>query len=117
MNVSVLGAGAWGTTLAHLLQLGHNQVTLWGHCPDHLDKLQRTRYNEKYLPGIELSPQLNIQSDIIRAVAIAECIVIAVPSEGFRDVTRHLDSFSGPVISVTKGIEHDSGLTMCARLR
>src|SRR5436190_9230726 len=107
MKISVLGAGAWGTTLARLLQLGHNQVTLWGHCPDHLEKLRRTRYNQKYLPGIELSPALEIESDITRAIAFAERIVIAVPSEGFRNVTRHLDSFSGPVISVTKGIEHD----------
>jgi glycerol-3-phosphate dehydrogenase (NAD(P)+) len=113
MKISVLGAGAWGTTLARLLQLGHNQVTLWGHCPDHLEKLRRTRYNQKYLPGIELSPALEIESDIARAIAGAERIVIAVPSEGFRNVTRHLVSFSGPVISVTKGIEHDSGLTMC----
>jgi len=113
MKISVLGAGAWGTTLARLLQLGHNQVTLWGHCPDHVEKLRRTRYNQKYLPGIELSPLLKIESNIARAIAFAECMVIAVPSEVFRNVTRHLDSFSGAVISVTKGIEHDSGLTMC----
>jgi glycerol-3-phosphate dehydrogenase (NAD(P)+) len=113
MNISVLGAGAWGTTLARLLQIGRNEVTLWGHCPEHLEKLQQTRHNEKYLPGIELSPELKLQSDITQAVSFADCIVIAVPSEGFRKVTRHLESFSGPVISVTKGIEHDSGLTMC----
>src|SRR5436190_1927980 len=113
MKISVLGAGAWGTTLARLLQLGQNRVTLWGHCPDHLEELRRTRHNQKYLPGIELSQALEIETDIARAINFAECIVIAVPSEGFRKVTSHLGSFSGAVISVTKGIEHDSGFTMC----
>jgi glycerol-3-phosphate dehydrogenase (NAD(P)+) len=113
MKISVLGAGAWGTTLARLLHLGHNQVTLWGHSPGHLEKLHQTRYNEKYLPGIELPSALKIESDIDHAISSAECIVIAAPSEGFREVTSHLASFSGSVISVTKGIEHNSGLTMC----
>ena len=113
MNISVLGAGAWGTVLARLLQLSQNRVTLWGHCAAHLENLRRTKCNEKYLPGIELPSELALETDIASAISSAECIVIAVPSEGFRNVTTHLASFSGPLISVTKGIEHGSGLTMC----
>ena len=43
-------------------------------------------------------------------------MVVAVPSRAFRKVTESLRDFSGPVISVTKGIEHSTGLTMCGIL-
>ncbi|MGE5737244.1 MAG: NAD(P)H-dependent glycerol-3-phosphate dehydrogenase, partial [Acidobacteriota bacterium] len=45
-----------------------------------------------------------------------ECIIVAVPSQPFREVTKHLQSFSGLIVSVTKGIEYDTGLTMCGVL-
>jgi glycerol-3-phosphate dehydrogenase (NAD(P)+) len=116
MKITVLGAGAWGTALARLLQLGPNRVTLWGHSAEHLENLRRSGCNERYLPGISLPPELNVESDLDRAILSAEGVVVAVPSEAFREVTRHLLPFPGIVISVTKGIEHDSGLTMCGIL-
>jgi len=116
MKITVLGAGAWGTALARLLQLGPNRVTLWGHSAEHLENLRQSGFNERYLPGISLPPRLNLQSNLDRAIQSAEVVVVAVPSEAFRDVTSHLLAFPGTLISVTKGIEHDSGLTMCGIL-
>ncbi|MEW6303475.1 MAG: NAD(P)H-dependent glycerol-3-phosphate dehydrogenase [Verrucomicrobiota bacterium] len=116
MRITVLGAGAWGTALARLLHQGQHQVTLWGHNPAHLADLQRTRFNERYLPGIELPKELGLESDIARAANQAECVVVAVPSKAFRTVTSHLGSYPGLVVSVTKGIEYDTGLTMCGIL-
>src|SRR5690348_17013977 len=105
MNVTILGAGAWGTALARLLQQGSNQVALWGHVPDFLDEIDRTRRNERFLPGIDLPRELRIEKDITRAVKGAECVVVAVPSQPFREVTTCLREFSGTIVSVTKGIE------------
>jgi glycerol-3-phosphate dehydrogenase (NAD(P)+) len=57
-----------------------------------------------------------LQADLPGAIEAAECIVVAVPSQPFRQVTRHLAHYSGLIASVTKGIEYDSGLTMCGIL-
>jgi len=117
MNVTVLGAGAWGTALAKLLLESQHRVTLWGHDPGHLDEMRRTGRNERYLPGIELPSQWRLETDPAKAVHDSECVVVAVPSKVFREVTRCLENYAGTVVSVTKGVEHDTGLTMCGILR
>jgi glycerol-3-phosphate dehydrogenase (NAD(P)+) len=116
MKVTVLGAGAWGTALARLLCDDKIQVTLWGHDAGHLAAIGQTFRNERYLPGIALSRDLLLEADLVKAVADAEMVVVAVPSKAFRKVTATLKDFSGIVVSVTKGIEHESGLTMCGIL-
>ncbi|MDB6025447.1 MAG: Glycerol-3-phosphate dehydrogenase [Verrucomicrobiales bacterium] len=112
MKVVVVGAGAWGTALANLLCQNKNDVTLWGHTPAHIAELQRTKRNERYLPGIDLCGSLKFQTDLATAVLGAECAIIAVPSKGLRAVTAQLGDFTGIAVSVTKGIEFDTGLTM-----
>jgi glycerol-3-phosphate dehydrogenase (NAD(P)+) len=116
MNITVLGAGAWGTALARLLCTPENKVTLWGHTPLHLDEVSRSRTNQRYLPGINLPAHLHLNSTLADAVKEAECVVIAVPSKAFREVTSKLAHFKGIIVSVTKGIEHATGLTMCGIL-
>jgi glycerol-3-phosphate dehydrogenase (NAD(P)+) len=117
MKITVLGAGAWGTALAKLLQVGQaHQVTLWGHVPAWVEEIRQTRRNERFLPGIELPQDLTLESSLSMAVASAECVVVAVPSQPFREVTGALRDFHGTVVSVTKGIEYDTGLTMCGIL-
>ncbi len=113
MKITVLGAGAWGTALARLLHQEANEVTLWGHLADHLGEMRRTGRNERFLPGIDLPRGLALDGDLPRAISGAECIVVAVPSQPFREVTRSLAAVSAPIVSVTKGIEYESGLTMC----
>src|SRR5947207_1041658 len=108
---------AWGTALGKLLQEGQHNVTLWGHNPQHLDQIRRTGRNEPYLPGIALPRDWRLETDPTKAVHNSECVVVAVPSKAFREVTRCLANYTGVVVSVTKGIEHDTGLTMCGILR
>ena len=54
MNITVLGAGAWGTALAKLLCESGHAVTLWGHDAAHLDAVRAAGRNERYLPGVAL---------------------------------------------------------------
>jgi glycerol-3-phosphate dehydrogenase (NAD(P)+) len=116
MKITVLGAGAWGSALARLLYQGGNDVTLWGHVAEWLEEIRHMGRNDRFLPGIDLPRDLRLESDLPRAIAAAECVVVAVPSQPFREVTRCLAEFSGMVVSVTKGIEYDTGLTMCGVL-
>jgi glycerol-3-phosphate dehydrogenase (NAD(P)+) len=112
MNITILGAGAWGTALAKLLHAGGHAITLWGHEPEYLEQMRRTGRNDLFLPGIELPSDWHYEPDSRQAVADADLVVAAVPSKPFREVTTCLGSYAGPVVTVTKGIEFDTGLTM-----
>lgn len=117
MKISVIGAGAWGTALARLLHRGGHSVALWGHIPEWLDEIRRDGSNERFLPGIAVPPEIRLESRLQAALQDADCALIAVPSKAFREVTQALGAFTGTVVSVTKGIEYETGLTMCGVLR
>jgi glycerol-3-phosphate dehydrogenase (NAD(P)+) len=117
MKVTVIGAGGWGTALANLLCQNKNDVILWGHDAARLDELQRTGRNELFLPGIPLDPKLKFQRDLPAAVDGSDCAVLAVPSKFFRETTKGISNFKGVAVSVTKGIEYESGLTMSGVLK
>jgi glycerol-3-phosphate dehydrogenase (NAD(P)+) len=117
MKATVIGAGAWGTALANLLCQNGHAVSLWGHDPAHLAEVRQTGRNELYLPGIRLPPELRCEPDLQAAAAGSECLVVAVPSRFLRDVAARLSWFRGIAVSVTKGIEDETGLTMSGILR
>ena len=112
MRVTVLGAGAWGTALAKLAAENGHPTTLWARDARLLQAIAEKRENKQRLPGATLPQTLRTQSQLRRACNGAEILVIAVPSKAFREVLRQAGAFSGPVATVTKGIEYDSGLTM-----
>jgi glycerol-3-phosphate dehydrogenase (NAD(P)+) len=116
MKISVLGAGAWGTALARLLHSEKCPVTIWGHDPNLLAHIRQHLRNDRYLPEIPLPAGLMFESDLSAAIKGADWIVVAVPSKAFRGIVGHLRDYSGGIISVTKGIEYESGLTMCGIL-
>ncbi len=112
MKITVLGAGAWGTALARILAARGHEVTLWDFFPETIDLIRKTGRNERYLPGIDLPDNLQTESDAAMALTGAELVVVAAVSKGFRNVTRALGAYEGIVVSVTKGIEFETGLTM-----
>ena len=116
MKITVLGAGAWGTALAKILQENGNAVTLWDKDGDLLQLVQRGK-NEKYLPGVALPDDWKTQTDFKSAIGGAECVVLASPSQAFREVTAKLKGHPGIFVSVTKGIEFETGDTMSRILR
>lgn len=117
MKVAILGAGAWGTALGVVLHRGGHEVVLWGHNPGHLQRIRQTGRNEPHLPGVELPASWTLEPDLARAVAGMPVVVMAVPSKALRAVAGGLREAAGLIVSVTKGIEHETGLTMCGVLR
>ena len=63
MNISVLGAGAWGTAVA-LALTAKNQVLLWGRNSLAMAALQSQRENHAYLPGFRFPEQLQISAEL-----------------------------------------------------
>jgi glycerol-3-phosphate dehydrogenase (NAD(P)+) len=112
MKVAVLGAGAWGTALALELIDGRHEVILWGHDPKAMREIHQTRMNSRYLPGARLPEAIRVESDLDVAVNGADFVIMAVPSKAVREVAGKISKFNGAVVSVAKGIEHDTGLTM-----
>jgi len=111
-KITILGDGAWGTTLAILLSEKGYDVLLWGNFPDYLNSLERKRENVKFLPKIKISPEVKFEKNIQKAVNSSNIIILAIPSKYFRQVVKKLKkdgekiSFSGKIfISVAKGIE------------
>ena len=87
MNITVLGAGAWGTALAKLLRESGHAVTLWGHDATHLAEVRANGRNERYLPGVTLPPGLCYVDNLSEAVRGTGEIILAVPSRAFREVS------------------------------
>ncbi len=112
MNITIVGAGAWGTALGLVLHQNGHQITLWGHDAERLLAMRRLGRNEPYLPAAPLPPDWRYETDLTTAAARGEAMVLAVPSKAFRQVTENLGGYRGVIVSVTKGIEHETGLTM-----
>jgi glycerol-3-phosphate dehydrogenase (NAD(P)+) len=117
MKVAVLGAGSWGTALALVLTRNQNAVKLWTHRADQAEELRVKRTNERYLPGIPLPDDWEIFSDLQGAVSDVDAVVAAIPSKAFREVMSQLPNLRVPVVSVTKGIEYDTSMTMTQVLK
>ncbi len=108
-NISVIGDGGWGTTLAILLSKKGFGVTLWGAFPDYIDVLKSTRENVKFLPGVKIPEAIRLTSSLEEALRGRELAVLAVPSQYMRAVLTMLkmQDLNGKIfVSVTKGIEN-----------
>jgi glycerol-3-phosphate dehydrogenase (NAD(P)+) len=95
-----------------MLAARNHHVTLWDFFPETIEAIRKTGRNERYLPGIELPAGLQAELDATKAVADAELVVVASVSKAFRSVTAVLGGYGGIVVSVTKGIEFETGDTM-----
>ena len=125
MNLAVLGAGAWGSALAKVLCENGHLVTLWGHRATDLQAIAAHRLNP-LLPGVSLPNDIWFEADLATTLANAECVVMAVPSKAFRATCKNIAAIeSGRAarvskrlfVSATKGVEFDTGLTMCGIAR
>jgi glycerol-3-phosphate dehydrogenase (NAD(P)+) len=115
VNTAIIGAGGWGTALAGLWAKTGRQIVLWGHNADRIARMQKTRENGDYLPGLELPDSVHITTELSDC-ADADLIVLATPSTAMRNVAVHLAKVVGRthavLLSCTKGIEHGSGMRM-----
>jgi glycerol-3-phosphate dehydrogenase (NAD(P)+) len=108
--VAVVGAGAWGTTIAALIAR-QEPVSLVCHDPAVAEEITATRQNGPRLPGIDLPDALHATADRQVLRAAEELVVFAVPSAHLRaEVARVAEAISprADVLSLVKGLENGS---------
>ena len=114
-HTAILGAGAWGTALAWLWGKDGRQISLWGHNVDRVTRMQKTRENSNYLPGIKLPETVSVTSQLPDCAG-ADLIVFVTPSTALREIATRLQKvISNPhavLLSCTKAIEHVTGMRM-----
>lgn len=111
MNISVIGAGSWGTTLAILLHYNGHKVTLWEYNKEFAFNLTSSRENQVFLPGIKIPDEIIISNNLSEACTHQHMIVIAVPSQFIRSVIRQMKDFNFKnitFVNVAKGIENNT---------
>lgn len=109
--IAVLGAGNWGTTLAHLIAQTTADVRLWGRDQELIDTINQTHTNPRYLDGFTLQPNLRATTSLADAIAGVESIVMVIPSKAFRAVCKQLApllSTDQAIFHATKGVERES---------
>jgi glycerol-3-phosphate dehydrogenase (NAD(P)+) len=107
MNVTVLGAGSWGTTVASLAT-ALNPTLLWARNPAVAEEINAEHTNHTYLPATTLPRRLRATADLEEAARAADVLIVGVPSEAFRATLDEARAFLRPwvpVVSLTKGIE------------
>ena len=114
-EVSVIGAGGWGTTLANLAAQKTGKVKLWVRERVVFDQVIQFRENKEFLPGIKLSEKIVPVMSYEEALHKTDLVILAVPSHGYRAVLEGLKQFLNDgicLVSATKGIENDTLMIM-----
>ncbi|MBU0678198.1 MAG: NAD(P)-dependent glycerol-3-phosphate dehydrogenase [Verrucomicrobia bacterium] len=110
-RITVIGDGGWGTALAIVLNSNGHRVRVWGPFADYIAEVNASRENRKFLPGIDVPPDIEFTADREQATDKADAFVLAVPTKFYGDV---MNSFKGLVtedqlvVSVAKGLHRET---------
>jgi glycerol-3-phosphate dehydrogenase (NAD(P)+) len=113
-RVAVVGAGAWGTTLARVIARTE-PVTLLCHSPETAARIAETRRNEARLPGVDLPANVVATADISTLRHATDLVIFATPSAHLRTTVEGAAPFLAPeadLLSVVKGLERGTLLRM-----
>lgn len=114
-KISVLGAGSWGTALSFLLRNNGHGVLLWSALADEVEMLREKREHVSKLPGVKLSDDIEITTDLEKSLKEPDVAVLAVPSPFTRDTARQMAPFvrdGQKIVNVAKGVEESTLMTL-----
>ena len=119
-KVCVLGAGAWGTTLAQVLVDAGQEVLVWGRNESVVNEINSSHTNTKFLPEVKLPKEIKATTYIEQAFDFGSSIVLAIPAQSLREnLLKWRNHFptDRPIISTLKGIEANSQKRMTEVVR
>ncbi len=114
-DVSIIGAGSWGTALALVLSDNGHSVTVWSIAQSEIDMLSQYHENKDKLPGVILPDNMIFTTDLKAACHKKDLIVMAVPSVYTRSTAALMSSHvekDQVIVNVAKGIEENSLMTL-----
>ena len=114
-TVTVFGAGAWGSTMAQVLNDAGNDVLLWGRSEDVIAEINSTHTNKKYLGKHELPHTIQATTDLAQAFAHSDIYVLAIPAQQLRLTLEEWRPFfkaDSIIVSTLKGIEISTQMRM-----
>ena len=119
-TIAIIGAGGWGTALAIAFARNAATIRLWVYEPELYQSLHKQRINPLYLPGVFIPPNVWPTQRLDAALADAELVLTAVPSQHLRAVCRQMLPSARPeqiFWSATKGLENQTLLRMSEVIR
>jgi glycerol-3-phosphate dehydrogenase (NAD(P)+) len=112
MNISVIGAGGWGTALANLLAEKGYDVKSWAYEKEGAENINIHNENKQYLKDKRLSRRLIATTKLDSIVPDSDVIISAVPSAFVRATAKKiapmLKDKEYNLVSVSKGLEHET---------
>lgn len=114
-NISVLGAGSWGTALAMVLNDNGHNVTIWSIIEEEVEMLKSEREHKDKLPGVEISEDIYITSDLQEAMEGKSVLIMAVPSKFVRGTAKLMTKYVADdqiIVNVAKGLEEETLFTL-----
>ncbi|EOG7632413.1 NAD(P)H-dependent glycerol-3-phosphate dehydrogenase [Vibrio cholerae] len=112
VEMTVIGAGSYGTSLAISLARNGANIVLWGHDAEHMARLDADRANHEFLPGIAFPDTLIVEIDLQKAVQASRDLLVVVPSHVFGIVLKSLQPHlraDSRICWATKGLEPETG--------
>jgi len=113
-KISIIGAGAWGTTLSILLAENKHEVTLWAYEKELINDIREFRENKLYLPGYQLPASISITNNLEETLN-SKYILLVAPSQFLRGILKKLKNKiakESVLICATKGLEENTHKTM-----
>jgi glycerol-3-phosphate dehydrogenase (NAD(P)+) len=119
-NLSIIGAGSWGTALAIVLAPRFSQVRLWVYETDLAGRMAASRENDLFLPGHSIPANVEIKNEIAAALDSADVVLSVMPSHLVRVMYQRMLPFlqeSMLFVSATKGLENGTLLRVSEVIR
>lgn len=115
MQVSVIGAGSWGTAVSWLLGNNGHDVRLWAREPEIAEGINANRRNPVYMKDVVIPSGVFATPDVEEALFGSEAVVMVTPSIGVRPTAESMRPFLGatvPIVVLSKGVENESFMLM-----
>ena len=114
-KIAIIGAGSWGTALAHALASADHDVRLWAHEKEVAAIIRDSSENSFFLPGITLPKNISSSNDLAFALDCAECALTVMPSHVCHSLYERMLPYLTQnmlLVSATKGIDIERHMRM-----